>query len=217
MKKRKDESIMKPSVFIKCAASLLLSLGLTVLAALPCFAVQAESVTVTGRSELQVPADNVEIGFSVESCGNAKSESIKQSDTLSETVTKAVSSYGTVCRNAFYTYRDCNTGEYCTVCHYTLLSDQPKAVSVITDKLIAAGVSSVEPPQYGLQDRTTWEAKALTAAITDAEQRAKLCGAGNRLVALIDRREDFCCYACRDCVCNGTVTVLCTVTLTYKP
>lgn len=207
---------MNRSVLIKSLSALLLALGIVVLAANPCYAVRAESVTVTGRSELQVPADHVELGFSVESRGHTESEMLKQNETRCHGITKAVSSYGMVCRNAFYTYQDDATGDFCAVSHFTLKSDRPKDIPTITDTLIAAGASSVEPPQYSLRDSKACEAKALSAAIADAEQRAKLCGAGERLVTLIDRREDICWYACREDLCSGTVLIHCTVTLTYR-
>jgi uncharacterized protein YggE len=199
------------SIFI-----LLLTVIFVGLTALPCFAATAETVVVTGRSELQAPADRVVISFSVETRGGTKEDATAQNEKLIQRVTKAASSYGTVCRNAFYSYQDGCSSKFCTVSHFTLQSDRPKEAAAIFDKLIAMGASSVDPPQYELSDRSAWEAKALTAAIADAQERAKLCAAGDRLMALIDRREDYCCYACRDGSYDATVTVICTVTLTYR-
>ena len=207
---------MKHIFRFKSISILLLTVVLTLWIATPCLAATAETVIVTGRSELQAPADCVAISFSVETRSNDKKDATAQNDKLSQSVTKAVSSYGTVCRNAFYTYQDSCSGQFCTVSHFTLQSDRPKEAVAIFNKLITAGASSVEPPQYELSDRSAWEAKALTAAIADAEERAKLCAASGQPVALIDRREDFCCYACRDGSCNATVTVTCNVTLTYR-
>lgn len=207
---------MRHSFQFKSVFILLLTVVFAALTATPSLAASAETVVVTGRSELQAPADCVAISFSVETRGSTREDATAQNETLRQSVTKAVSSYGAVCRNAFYTYQDGCSGQFCTVSHFTLQSDHPKEATAIIDKLIAAGASSVEPPQYELTDRSPWEAKALTAAISDAEERAKLCAAGNRLMALIDRREDFCCYACRDGACDATVTITCTVTLTYR-
>ncbi len=207
---------MRHSFQFKSVFILLLTVVFAALTATPSLAASAETVVVTGRSELQAPADRVVISFSVETRDSTKEDATAQNEKLIQRITKAASSYGTICRNAFYTYQDGCSGQFCTVSHFTLQSDHPKEATAIIDKLIAAGASSVEPPQYELSDRSAWEAKALTAAIDDAEERAKLCAAGDRLMALIDRREDLCCYACREGACHATVTVICNVTLTYR-
>ncbi len=204
---------MKRFCFTKPLIALFLVLTALTVGSLQAFAVEAEAVTVTGHGEVIAPADHAEISFSLEGRGISKEDAAKNAEKMESLVEKAVSSYGSLRMESYYTYKDCATGNFCVSSCYTLVTEKMGEVGGITEKLIASGVSFVNPVFYLLRNREEWEKQALTAAIADAEARAKVCGAGARLSELHDLgSEPFCCYGRQD----GTVSVTCTVTMTYE-
>ena len=174
---------------------------------------EAETVTVTGRGEVYAPADAAEISFSLEGRGVSPNDATEKAEELRKTVENCVSSRGTLRLESHCAFKDYTTGAHCVSQYYTLSVDKPKETPSLAEKLIEAGASCVNPPCYLLKNSREWEAKALTAALADAEERAKLCGAGERLISLRDGGSNL-CFCCGNE--DGTVTVVCTVTLTYR-
>ena len=175
-------------------------------------ALEAKTVTVTGHGTVLASADSAEIGFSLEGRGASPDEATQEAAKRWKTISKAAGALGTLRLESHCTYKDCTTGDYCVSRYYTLTTDKPSEAPSMAERLITSGASCVNPPLYLLKDRTEWEKKALTVAMADAEARAAICGAGGSLSVLFDQGNDlFFCYGNAD----GTVTVSCTVTLTY--
>ncbi len=205
--------MIKRPFFTKLIPAFLVFFLLGSLFATPALALEIETVTVTGRGAVIAPADGAEIGFSLEGRGASKDDAVRIADRSYEAVAKVAKALGTLRLESHCTYKDCSTGDYCVSRYYTLVMKKPQEAPIGMERLIATGAVCVNPPCYYLHNRSEWEKKALAIAIEDAEARAEACGAAEKPSALFDRGNDalFCCGNP-----DGTVTVTCTVTLTYR-
>lgn len=203
---------MKTKIFI-------ISLILAIFAAtssLPVYAAAPSNITVEGHGIYEADPDYGELFFTIEAKAENESEAKKLLDKKTDSVLSSIKNYGSIKTDSFFTFRDCD-GSAVASRSFVLSSNIPSKLPDAQNKLISAGASSICAPIYFLKNRSAAEKKALEAAIADAKERAKTCGASGDPISLHDMGSllDCCRFICNP-VSNGKVTVEARIKLSYK-
>ena len=182
--------------------------------AVPSYALEAETVSVSGRGSLSVPADTVTIRFTVESRSQKEADARKKNDAAKEKLVGIAKAYGDIEAESYCFFEDTCGGYFVATRCLTLTSGMPGKAEEIIDKLIAGGASCVNGICYSLRNSEKYEKEALALALKDAETRADALGISMKMSEVYDFGSY--CFGAWCGGADGTVTVECTVNIVYR-
>lgn len=160
-------------------------IGLAIILSLPYIALaEMRLVSVTGSATIEVPADIVRIGFSVENRDIADTNKAKDRiDELSNRVLGTVYKLGIkeedITTDGFYLEQDPEYEEECIKSYIPMvgrtfeltLRDLTKYNSII-NALVESGISEIDSSRVDVSNRSEIENKAMAQAIKDAKSQA---------------------------------------------
>lgn len=172
--------------------------------------------TVTGCGKVSAAADAATVRFETLSYSATLAKAQKQSREQSATLVSALSQYGSLTEDAFFTSEGMSGTRFLVTTCYSLTTDRIQELDAILEVLKELGASAVLGVCYTCRDVSLLEQEAFRLAVADAQQKAVAAGISLPLREILDRG----CYDAAFCYENvdptsATVTVECRVELVY--
>lgn len=176
----------------------------------------ADSVAISGKGVIYVPADTASISFCVESHAQSKQDAQAENEKSVAALRAALSGYGCIAEDSYYFYEDPCSGSFTVNRCMTLTTEKPDSANDISHRLIDNGATGVNFICYNVKDLKPYAGSALKLAVEDAQSKAAALGMNLKLSGINDTG----CFAYYDGKCDKDgrrlVAIECNVSVNFE-
>ena len=196
--------------------------GIFVLVCMFCFSTaviadynEADTVTVSGKGSVVVPADVAVIHFCIETHAKKESAAKMQNDAILTSL-KALDIGSQISEESYFSYEDPSSGRVTVSRCFSLTTEDMEGIPELTQSMIDSGVTGINGIWYSVKNKKPYEQEALRLAVQDAQGKAAALG----LTIKLSEITDFGCYqSCNGSGCMGNgqqIGIECNVSVVYK-